>query len=123
MWKDAPEPAIPEGPALFSDARGLWLAYEMAPGNGLYAVILFRGVIEYHLTSINDEGIGQNPYVGAGLKWYAFNELFNSVETNKWSSPWSICRHWVVTFKDHTLDVVARDCPGSQTRSLGWSTE
>ena len=22
-----------------------------------------------------------------------------------------------------TLDVVARDCPGSQTRSLGWSTE
>ena len=105
IWTVAPELGIPEPPALVSESDTLWLAYFRA-GNDAIAVVRFTGVIEHHLSPINDEGLGRHPYASAGLKYYSFNELFGSQETLHWSV--LKARHWVVTFKDNTLDVIAR---------------
>lgn len=106
IWKDAPEPAIPDSPAIFTDSYNLWLAYETAPStSGHYAIVKFTHVIDHRLSPINDEGLGKHPYAKAGLKWYSFNEIMQSKETTEWSV--LKARHWVVTFKDNTLDVVA----------------
>ena len=107
-WSEAPELATPEPPALLSDSSNLWLAYETTsePRGEVYAVIRFRHVIDHHLAPISDEGIGEHPYASAGLQWYAFNEVTDSVEAIRWR-PLN-ARHWVVTFKDNTLDVIAQ---------------
>lgn len=104
IWPDAPTPAIPEPPALASDSDTLWLAYFDAI-DGAITVIHFDSVIDHHLSPINDEGMGQHAYAKAGLQFYAFNELVQTDETQRWSA--LKARHWVVTFKDNTLDVVA----------------
>lgn len=108
-WSDAPELAIPEMPAILSESSDLWLAYETtsAPRGQVYAVIRFRHVIDHRLSPINDEGLGQHPYATVGLRWYSFNEIRGSQETARWSA--LNARHWVITFKDATLDVVAKD--------------
>lgn len=108
IWKDAPELAIPEDPTLFSDSRNLWLAYETTqePSGQVFAVIQFVDVIDHRLSPINDEGLGQHPCASASLKYYAFNEVIGSIETQRWAA--LAARHWVITFKDKTLDVVAR---------------
>src|SRR5579862_4967114 len=108
IWKDPPELATPESPALFYDAskNDLWLAYAVARSSPLrYAVVRFTEVIDHRLSPINDEGIGKHPYCGAGLRFYTFNELTASAETKQWAE--LRARHWVVTFKDNTLDVIA----------------
>ena len=94
-------------PAMLSDSDSLWLAYATTsePLGNVYAVIQFSDVIDHRLSPINDEGLGQHPYASAGLKYYAFNEILDSVETKRWKA--LVGRHWVVTFKDGTLDVVA----------------
>jgi hypothetical protein len=106
-WDEAPELAIPENPAIFSDGNGLWLAYETTkePRGDIYAVIHFRHVIDHRLSPINDEGLGEHVHAAAGLKWYTFHEVLNSSETNRWSAIHA--RYWVVTFKEVTLDVIA----------------
>jgi hypothetical protein len=105
IWTQAPEPGIPEPPAIFSDASRLWLAYVRAEDD-LVAVVQFDGVIDHHLSPINDEGLGKHTYARAGLRFYSFNELSGSEESSRWSA--LNARHWVVSFKDNTLDVVAR---------------
>jgi hypothetical protein len=108
IWPDAPELAIPDVPALFSDSSDLWLSYRTAhtPAQH-YAIVQFTHVIDHHLSPINDEGIGRHPYAKAGLQFYAFNEITGSAETIRWAV--LRARHWAVTFKDNTLDVVAQD--------------
>lgn len=105
---DPPELATPEAPALFYDANrnDLWLAYAIARSSpARYAVVRFTDVIDHRLSSINDEGIGKHPYCDARLGFYSFNELTGSAETKEWAA--LNARHWVVTFKDNTLDVIA----------------
>lgn len=106
-WDEAPELAIPENPAVFSDGHELWLAYETTkePRGEHCAVIQFQHVIDHRLSPINDEGLGGHVYAAAGLKWYTFNEVLNLPETDRWSS--LNAGYWVVTFKDVTLDVIA----------------
>ena len=104
IWSDAPDPGIPEPPALVAASDQLWLAYFTAEDDKV-AVVRFFGLIEHWLSSINDEGLGRHPYARAGLQFYSFNELVGSEETLRWSA--SRARHWVITFKDNTLDVVA----------------
>lgn len=108
LWTDAPELAIPANPALFSNTENLWLAYETTadPRGEICAVLQFRDVIEHRLSPVNDEGLGQHPYAAAGLKFYAFHEILHSAEASRWQL--LAARHWVVTFKDVTLDVVAK---------------
>src|SRR4051812_40848862 len=68
-WSEAPALAIPDPPALLSDSSNLWLAYETTeePRGEVYAIVRFRHVIDHRLSPINDEGLGQHPYAGAGL--------------------------------------------------------
>jgi hypothetical protein len=108
MWTDAPEVAIPEPPALFGDGVDLCLAYgtTAGPAGDACAVVVFRHVIDHRLSPINDEGLGYHPYAAGGLQYYAFNEVLDSAETIRWSALGA--RHWVVTFKDNTLDVLAQ---------------
>jgi hypothetical protein len=107
IWGDAPELAIPEAPALLTDCSDLWLAYETTadPRGEVYAIVRFHQVIDHRLSPINDEGIGQHPYGKFGLKWYSFNEVIGSTEAARWCMLGA--RHWVITFKDDTLDVLA----------------
>lgn len=107
IWAIAPELGIPEPPALVAESDRLWLAYFRAADDAI-AVVRFSGVIDHHLSSINDEGLGRHPYARAGLQFYSFNELAGSEETLRWSV--LKARHWVITFKDNTLDVIA--CAG-----------
>jgi len=104
VWKDAPELAIPDLPALLCDSDDLWLAYRSDQG---YAIVQFIDVFDHRLSPINDEGLGKHPYASAGLQFYAFNEITVSAETERWAG--LKARHWAVTFKDNTLDVVASD--------------
>jgi hypothetical protein len=104
IWSLAPELGIPEPPALIAESDRLWLAYFRAADDAI-AVVRFSGVIDHHLSPINDEGLGRHPYAKAGLQYYSFNELLGSQETLHWAD--LRARHWVVTFKDNTLDVVA----------------
>lgn len=105
IWAVAPELGIPESPALLVESGNLWLAYFQALNESL-AIVRFTGLIDHRLMPIGDEGLGRHPYVLAGLQPYSFNELIGSEETV--SRPYSSARHWVVTFKDETLDVIAR---------------
>lgn len=106
VWPDAPELAIPDMPALLCDSSDLWLCYAMAhTAAQRYAIVQFTHVIDHRLSPINDEGIGSHPYAKAGLQFYAFNEITGSSETIAWAA--LRARHWAVTFKDNTLDVVA----------------
>jgi len=108
IWSEAPKLAIPESPAILSDSRHLWLAYEttMEPRREMYAVVKFDDVIDYRLSPINDEGLGEHPCISAGIKVYEFNEILNSPLTLKWAVLKG--RHFVVSFKDETLDVVSK---------------
>ena len=106
-WTPAPKYRIPNDPALLADSNSLWLAYPtMAEPHGeMYAVVRFDRVFDHRLSPINDEGIGEHAYARFGLEWYAFNEVIGSTEALKWQR--LKARHWVITFKDNTLDVVA----------------
>ena len=105
IWTAAPELGIPEPPALVAESDRLWLAYFRATDDAV-AVVRFSGVIDHRLSPINDEGLGRHPYARAGLQFYSFNELMHTEETLRWSVLGA--RHWVITFKDNTLDVVAK---------------
>jgi hypothetical protein len=108
VWPDAPELAIPDVPALLCDSSDLWLCYAMAhTTEERYAIVRFTHVIDHRLSPINDEGIGKHRYAKAGLQFYAFNEITGSAETIQWSV--LRARHWAVTFKDNTLDVIAQN--------------
>jgi hypothetical protein len=106
IWKDAPELAIPYIPAILADSENLWLGYETnkEPVGNYYAVIKFIDVFDHRLSPINDEGLREHPYYTAGLQFYSFNELTGSRECEKWKVLGA--RHWVITFKDNTLDII-----------------
>ena len=107
-WAEAPELAIPESPALAAVGGDVWLAYETTaePRGQRYGVVRFVDAIDHRLWPINDEGLAQHPYWLAGLRFYAFNEIVHSPEALSWAA--LEARHWAVTFKDETLDVIAR---------------
>lgn len=106
IWTVAPELGIPESPVLLIKSRILWLAY-FERLNESIAIVRFTDLIDHRLAPIGDEGLGRHPYVVSGLQPYSFNEITGSEECIRWK--WSRARHWVVTFKDETLDVVAQN--------------
>ncbi len=107
VWQEAPKLALPENPAIVSDCDKVWIAYETAHSEeGTFAIVLFSGVIELHLSPINDVGLGRHPYAALGLRCYTFHELFDTAETKRWSPIGG--RQFVITFKDVTIDIIAR---------------
>lgn len=110
IWEGAPQLAVPEMPALFTDSRDLWVAYEafsQGSESDQVAIVQFPSVIDHRLSPVNDEGLGEHPYASAGLEWYTFHEIVGSPDASPWSSLGT--RHWVLTFKDGTLDVLASE--------------
>jgi hypothetical protein len=108
VWKDAPQISVPDLKSLHWDSGDLWLCYDIAQASEpRYAIVRFIHVIDHRLSPINDEGLGKHPCFKSGLQFYAFNEITGSAETVRWSV--LRARHWVVTFKDDTLDVIAQD--------------
>jgi hypothetical protein len=107
IWRDPPPLAMPNDPAFVTDCSNAWIAYETANDDeGVYAVVKFGGVIDLHLTPINDEGLGSHPYAKLGIRCYEFNELFDTAETRRWATIGG--RQFAITFKDVTIDVIAR---------------
>jgi hypothetical protein len=105
IWHVAPELGIPESPAILAESDTLWVAY-FKPQNETLAVVRFTGLIDHRLAPINDQGLGRHRYVASGLQPYSFNELVGTEETQYWRA--LAARHWVITCKDQTLDVIAR---------------
>ena len=107
IWHDPPPLAIPNNPAFVTDCSDAWIAYETVnDAEGVFAVVKFGGVIDLHLTPINDEGLGAHPYAKLGIRFYEFNELFDTAETERWAIIG--IRQFAITFKDVTIDVLAR---------------
>lgn len=104
IWRVAPEMGTPESPAILASSTCLWVAY-FQPGNETLAVVRFTGLIDHRLAPINDQGLGRHRYVASGLQPYSFYELAGTEVTNYWRTLGA--RHWVVTFQDATLDVIA----------------
>jgi len=107
VWPEPPQLALPENPAFVSHCDTAWLAYEIADSiDNIYAVIRFDGLIDFHMSPINDEGLGAHPYARTGIKPYEFNELFGTRELQKWADLET--RQFAITFKDVTIDIIAR---------------
>jgi hypothetical protein len=67
------------------------------------AVVRFSGVSWLHFGYPNDEGLWEHPFYDIGLRHYAFWEVHDSPRIPTGSSQ----RHWIGTFHDETLEVVA----------------
>jgi hypothetical protein len=72
------------------------------PGFNQYcAVLRFDGVKEHYLGSPNDEALHLHPLYSRGLTAYGFHEILRSPKAVNG------LRHWIITFHDETLEVVA----------------
>jgi hypothetical protein len=85
------------------------------------AVVRFDGVFWLHFGYPNDEGLSAHPFYGIGLRHYAFWEILESPNIPADTS----FRHWIATFHDETLEVVAtsarvvaRDVPKKPTHEI-----
>lgn len=112
-------PAMETGapcPAICMQADSLFVAYVCRnplfpgwgsgdiehPGFAIYcAVLQFEGVVSHYLGPPNDEALHLHPLHARGLKCYAFHEVSQSP-----AAPHG-ARHWIVTFHDETLEVIA----------------
>ncbi len=84
-----------------------------------YAVVQFTDVPQHIFGYPNDEALGEHPLYRHGLAFYAFNEVVGSPyvaalgKRNAQRFPGSVAlfselRHWIVTFHDETLEVIAK---------------
>ncbi len=74
------------------------------PGFDEYcAVIKFSKIGWYHFGGPSDEKLHEHPLYDRGLSFYGFHLVENSIKTNSTQS------HWIITFHDETLEVVARN--------------
>ncbi len=121
MDVDAPEPAVYEN-------RGTaWVAYRCNnadfPGSGsgtspshpgfdeYCAVLRFTGVESLTLGPPGDERLHEHPLHDAGLQPYSFNVVEDSDEATAGETA-----HWIVTFRDETLEVIAEDADVLEAR-------
>jgi hypothetical protein len=85
------------------------------PGFAVYCAVLeFSGVKSFKLGPPSDERLWEHPLYRAGLKSYEFHEIQN--ESSQHS------KHWIVTFHDETLDVIAEHAKILETRIEGEDT-
>lgn len=108
-------------PAIHSDERRLLCAYyanARALPEGTVAILRFDGVLQFRLGYPNDEALHGHPLAKFGLKHYAaclvensplLAEIENQNRVHAAFRPglYDKFRHWVVTFHDETLEVVA----------------
>jgi hypothetical protein len=106
IWRDPPrmENADPQAPAFLTSGATLWLAYVCEGGK--MAVVRFDGFIEAQLSQIDVDTLKNHPYAVPELKPFEFNEVSKSLQTVYWAPLGA--RHWIISFPDRTLDLVAR---------------
>lgn len=106
-WNEAPHFPTWAHPSAYYNGSDLLLCFEAAEEDS-YTVVMFSGVIEFIVQPFTDESLGHHPLYKYGLKKYEFNIINFSPKTEKWTSLKAM--HYVITFKDETHDLVARDC-------------
>lgn len=120
-------PAMDAGaptPAVYSDETDLTCAYVIGPTHpqsGSTAILHFEGVLYYAMGYPNDEVLNAHPLYPNGLEFYAFHVVENSPliadldrrnQIHKQHVAGAYIkrfRHWIITFHDQTLEVVARN--------------
>lgn len=121
-WREPPEmdPGAPQ-PAVHADTNRLHCAYYVVkPANPLHAVALlrFEVVLEFRLGYPNDEALHRHALAKFGLQCYSSYLVENSprireIEEQNRVHPrfrpgmYSNFRHWIVTFHDEMLEVIA----------------
>jgi hypothetical protein len=108
-------------PAVRSDGHKLLCAYfinsTVAPVKSV-AILKFEGVLQYWFGYPNDEALQGHPLYQFGLEHYGFFTVENSplifaIEKQNECHPqhrpgiYTKFRHWIVTFHDETLEVIA----------------
>lgn len=125
VWTDPPQ--MDTGapmPVIYAGEGGLLLAYivskpELNDALEEYAVVKFEGVLQHTFGYPNDEALSGHPLFEAGLQFYAFNEVVespclaelgrrNAIAFPGTESHFMSFRHWLVTFHDESLEVIAR---------------
>ncbi len=111
-------------PAVYSDETGLTCAYVIGATHsesGSTAILRFEGVLYYAMGYPNDEALKANPLYANGLGFYGFHVVENSPliadldrrnqvhERHVAGAYMKRFRHWIITFHDETLEVVARN--------------
>lgn len=121
--RDVPHVPAPDsvasGEVFLSDSSAL-LRYTAAFTEGAGDVeARFSGVCAFYRGAPNDEALGGHRLWGKGLRHYSFQEVLNSdwiaelerrnrVHPRHSADVFNSLRHFVVTFKDETVECVAR---------------
>ena len=124
-WEEPP--AMDTGapaPAIYSDETGLTCAYVIGPTHpksGCAAILHFEGVLYHAMGYPNDEVLHAHPLYARGLGFYDFHVVEDSPlladldrrnqahERHVSGAYIKRFRHWIITFHDETLEVVARN--------------
>jgi hypothetical protein len=93
-------------PSIAYNGSDAWIAFE-AQKQGTFSVVVAENVFEYHIQPINDEGLNKHPLCSAGLRAWEFHLIENSLKTKEWKVLNQ--KHWIITFKDETHDIVAKE--------------
>lgn len=89
------------------------------PGFDIWcAVLRFDGVVWYHFGGPSDERLHLHPLFTVGLSYYGFWEVLESSRVPAGSA----LQHWIVTFHDETLEVVAASASIVSRREEGENT-
>lgn len=109
-------------PAVYSDHTGLTCAYVIGAAHsesGSTAILHFEGVLYYTMGYPNDEVLNAHPLYENGLGFYGFHVVENSPlvadldrrnqlhKRHVAGAYMKRFRHWIITFHDETLEVVA----------------
>ena len=102
-WSDPPpmDPGAPL-PSVRAEGTKLFVAYLRRTPQASGAIIKFTGVAEYHFGAPNDERLHEHPLYSSGLGFYGFYEVRGSDGLRGRTK-----RHWIITFHDETLEVIA----------------
>ncbi len=103
LWREPPkmDPAASQ-PSVLSQGDALWLSYRTSRTDH-FAIIRFSRVEAYRLGDPDDPSLPTRPLWGEGLEPNSFHEVSSPELRLKG------LRRWVVTFRDETLDVTARE--------------
>lgn len=108
-------------PAIHSDESRLLCAYNVGrivAAQDMVAVLRFEGMLQFRFGYPNDEALLGHPLAKFGLSYYSAYVVENSpliaeienqnrVHSRHQSGIYEDFRHWIITFHDETLEVVA----------------
>lgn len=121
-------------PAVRKEGDQLWVAYMCHnpdfpgwdagaspdhPGFAIWSALLrFDGVSDYHFGAPSDERLHAHPLYSAGLGFYGFHEACGTERLAGRKEK----KHWIITFHDETLEVIADSAHVVSTRIEGEDT-